>query len=93
MHDPFIRPMHRWTLRLTDLLRHLFLPAVTLSAATIAGTMRLQRTAMIQTLREDFVRAARARGSTSVAMVWRHAWRNALFPGAHPVRALPAGSS
>ena len=80
MHDPFISPDAPWTTRFTDLLRHLVLPAVTLSAVTIAGTMRLQRTAMIEALREDFVRAARARGLDEQRVVWRHAWRNALFP-------------
>ena len=80
MHDPFISADAPLLTRLADLLEHLVLPAVTLSAVTIAGTMRLQRTAMIETLREDFVRAARARGLGERRVVWRHAWRNALFP-------------
>jgi peptide/nickel transport system permease protein len=80
MHDPFIAPDAPFLTRLVDLLRHLVLPAITLSAVTIAGTMRLQRTAMIHSLREDFVRAARARGLSERRVVWRHAWRNALFP-------------
>jgi peptide/nickel transport system permease protein len=80
MHDPFISPDAPWTVRFMDIARHLILPALTLSAVTIAGTMRLQRTAMIQVLREDFVRAARARGLTEGQVVWRHAWPNALFP-------------
>jgi peptide/nickel transport system permease protein len=80
MHDPFISPDASLATRLIDLVRHLALPALTLSAVTIAGTMRLQRTAMIQSLREDFVRAARARGLTETRVVWHHAWRNALFP-------------
>ncbi|HKP30326.1 MAG TPA: ABC transporter permease [Gemmatimonadales bacterium] len=80
MHDPFIAPEAPFVTRLMDVLRHLVLPAITLSAVTIAGTMRLQRTAMIQTLREDYVRAARARGLEERRVVWKHAWRNALFP-------------
>lgn len=80
MHDPFIAPDAPFTTRLVDLLKHLVLPAATLSAVTIAGTMRLQRTAMLQSLREDFVRAARARGLREGHVIWRHAWRNALFP-------------
>ncbi len=80
MHDPLLSPDAPWTVRLVDLLKHLVLPAVTLSAATIAGTMRLQRTSMLQTLREDFVRAARARGLGERRVIWGHAWRNALFP-------------
>jgi peptide/nickel transport system permease protein len=80
MHDPFLAPDAPFLARLVDLVRHLVLPAITLSAVTIAGTMRLQRTAMIHSLREDFVRAARARGLSERQVVWRHAWRNALFP-------------
>jgi peptide/nickel transport system permease protein len=80
MHDPLLSPEASWTTQLLDLLRHLVLPALTLSAVTIAGTMRLQRTAMLETLREDFVRAARARGLSERRILWRHAWRNALFP-------------
>jgi len=80
MHDPLLSPDAPWGTRLLDLLRHLVLPAFTLSAVTIAGTMRLQRTAMLETLREDYVRAARARGLSERRVIWHHAWRNALFP-------------
>lgn len=80
MQDPLLSLDAPWTTRLFDLLRHLVLPALTLSAVTIAGTMRIQRTAMLETLREDFVRAARARGLAESRVVWHHAWRNALFP-------------
>lgn len=80
MRDPFIAPDAPFATRFADVLRHLVLPVLTLSAVTIAGTMRLQRTAMIETLREDFVRAAHARGLDERRVVWRHAWRNALFP-------------
>lgn len=66
--------------RAGDLLRHLILPALTLALVTIAATMRHQRTAMLQVLRQDYVRTARARGLTERQVVWRHAWRNGLFP-------------
>jgi peptide/nickel transport system permease protein len=42
--------------------------------------MRFQRTAMLEVLRLDFVRAARARGLPERRVIWRHAWRNALSP-------------
>jgi len=63
-----------------DVLRHLALPALTLSVITIAVTIRYQRTALIEVLRLDYVRAARARGLSERRVIWRHAWRNALFP-------------
>ncbi|MEO6055264.1 MAG: ABC transporter permease [Gemmatimonadales bacterium] len=63
-----------------DVLRHLVLPAVTLSIVSIAGTMRYQRDAMLETLRLPFVVTARAKGLSEREVTWRHAWRNALFP-------------
>ncbi|MEP7326480.1 MAG: ABC transporter permease [Gemmatimonadota bacterium] len=63
-----------------DVARHLVLPAVTLSVVSIAATMRYQRNAMIEVLRLDYIRTARAKGLSESAVVWRHGWRNALFP-------------
>jgi len=61
-----------------DRLRHLVLPALTLAAVSIASSMRYQRAAMLEALRQPFVVAARARGLTSDRVVWGHAWRSAL---------------
>jgi peptide/nickel transport system permease protein len=80
MHDPLLPSDAGTFTRALDLARHLVLPAVTLSVVTIAVTMRYQRTAMLEILRLDYVAAARARGLTESRVVWRHAWRNALFP-------------
>lgn len=66
--------------RLLDVAAHLVLPAITLSAVTIAGTMRYQRAAMLEVLRLPYIVTARAKGVPEDAVVWRHAWRNALFP-------------
>jgi peptide/nickel transport system permease protein len=63
-----------------DVLRHLVLPAVTLSAVSIAGAMRYQRSAMLEVLRLPYIVTARAKGLPEARVVWRHAWRNALFP-------------
>jgi peptide/nickel transport system permease protein len=63
-----------------DVLRHLVLPALTLSIVSIGGTMRYQRGAMIETLRLPYIVTARAKGLPERQVVWRHAWRNALFP-------------
>jgi peptide/nickel transport system permease protein len=80
MHDPLLPADATFFERAGDLLHHLVLPAVTLSIVTIAVTIRYQRTAMLEVLRLDFVRAARARGLTERQVIWRHAWRNAVFP-------------
>ncbi|HKV73422.1 MAG TPA: ABC transporter permease, partial [Gemmatimonadales bacterium] len=63
-----------------DLLRHLILPALTLSAVSIAATMRHQRSAMLEALRLDCVRTARAKGLTERQVLLHHAWRNAVGP-------------
>jgi peptide/nickel transport system permease protein len=62
-----------------DGARHLVLPAVTLSVVSIAGTMRYQRTAMLEALRFPYILTARAKGLTERRVLW-HGWRNALFP-------------
>jgi len=66
--------------RSVDLLRHLILPAVTLSAVSIAATMRHQRSAMLEALRLDCVRTARAKGLPERQVLFRHAWRNSIGP-------------
>jgi peptide/nickel transport system permease protein len=63
-----------------DVARHLILPAATLAIVSIAGTMRYQRSAMLETLRLPYIVTARAKGLTEGRVIWTHAWRNALFP-------------
>jgi peptide/nickel transport system permease protein len=63
-----------------DVLRHLILPVVTLSAVSIAATIRYQRSAMLEVLRLPYIVTARAKGLPEGKVVWGHAWRNALFP-------------
>jgi peptide/nickel transport system permease protein len=62
-----------------DVARHLVLPAITLSVVSIAGTMRYQRTAMLEALRLPYILTARAKGLSEGRVLW-HGWRNALFP-------------
>lgn len=80
MTDPLL-PLDAepWT-RALDLLRHLILPALTLSLTSIALTMRHQRAALLAVFRLDYVGAARARGLPERQVLWRHAWRNTLVP-------------
>jgi peptide/nickel transport system permease protein len=61
-------------------LRHLVLPAVTLGAALAAATMRMTRATMLEVLRADYVRTARAKGLSQRRVVWGHALRNARIP-------------
>lgn len=80
MTDPLLPPGAGPLDRGLDLLRHLVLPALTLSATSIAVTMRHQRAALLGVLREEYVAAARARGLPERQVLWRHAWRNTLVP-------------
>ncbi len=76
---------------LLDLLRHLVLPVVTLSLATMGGFIRYVRASMIETLRMDHVRTARAKGASEARVVLIHAFRNALIPVV-TIMALSFGS-
>ncbi|WP_406857994.1 ABC transporter permease [Alsobacter sp. KACC 23698] len=61
-------------------LRHLILPALTLGAALAAATMRMTRAAMLEVLRADYIRTARAKGIAPRRVIWRHALGNAQIP-------------
>jgi len=80
MTSPSLLADAAWGTRALDVARHLVLPAATLSIVTIAATIRYQRNAMIEALSQDYVRVAAAKGLSDRQVVWRHAWRNALFP-------------
>jgi peptide/nickel transport system permease protein len=60
--------------------RHLVLPALTLGTALAAFLARMTRAAMLESLREDYVTVARAKGLSSRAVLWKHAFRNAALP-------------
>ena len=70
-----------------DVLRHLVLPAATLSVVSIAGTMRYQRTAMIETLRLPYIVTARAKGLTDARSPGGTHGETRCFRD-HPVRSL-----
>jgi peptide/nickel transport system permease protein len=61
-------------------LAHLFLPALTLAFGLITTLTRLVRSAMLEVLREDHVRTARAKGQGEALVIVRHVLRNALIP-------------
>ena len=73
-----------------DLLVHLLMPAVTLGIVATSVIARLTRAGMLEQLRQDYVRSARARGEREFSVVFRHAFRNALV-GLVPVLGLQTG--
>ncbi|MFN3630880.1 MAG: ABC transporter permease, partial [Casimicrobiaceae bacterium] len=64
----------------TDGLRALILPSITLSLGTMTLIMRLVRSEMLEVLRTDFIKFARARGLTDRAIHFGHALKNTLVP-------------
>lgn len=63
-----------------DILHHLVLPAIVLSLGNIASVSRFTRSNMLDILKEDYIRTARAKGLRNKAIVYKHALRNALIP-------------
>ena len=66
--------------RLVDRARHLFLPALSLTLVLAAGIARYVRGSMLEVIRQDYVRTARAKGLPERRVVFKHALRNALLP-------------
>lgn len=65
---------------LGDIARHLVLPVFTLVVVNIAGDSRFVRASMLESMSQDFVRTARAKGLSGRRVVFRHAFRNAMLP-------------
>jgi len=63
-----------------DLLKHLILPALTLATGATALIARMTRSSMLEVIRQDYVRTARAKGLNERLTINRHALKNALIP-------------
>jgi len=64
----------------TDMLWHLVLPAITLGTASAAAVARLTRSSVLEIIRQDYVRAARAKGLAERVVIARHVLKNAFNP-------------
>jgi peptide/nickel transport system permease protein len=73
-----------------DLLRHLAMPAITLSVVATGVIARLTRAAMLDVLRQDYIRTARAKGLRERRVIYRHAFKAALV-SVIPVLGVQAG--
>ncbi|MEN0001086.1 MAG: ABC transporter permease, partial [Pseudomonadota bacterium] len=69
-----------WDAGLWPAIRALLLPAVALALPQAAILSRVTRSALLDTLREDYIRTARAKGLPRRHVLWNHALRNALIP-------------
>lgn len=66
--------------RLWDLAKHMIMPVMVSCASGIASWARYQRSSMLEVIRQDYIRTARAKGLTEKVVMGRHAVRNAAIP-------------
>jgi peptide/nickel transport system permease protein len=79
--------MHTFALKLrllppsgSESWKHLILPSVTIALSSVAFIARMTRSALLEHLREDYVRTARAKGLSERVVILKHALRNAFIP-------------
>ena len=63
-----------------DRMKHLLLPGVAMGIASAGSTARYMRSALLETIRQDYIRTARAKGLREGTVIVKHALRNALLP-------------
>ena len=63
-----------------DFLSHLILPIAVVTFGGLAGLSRYMRQSMLETVRQDYVQTARAKGLSEPTVIGKHALRNALLP-------------
>ena len=78
--DPVMHEYMGFGARVLDRLRHLILPAATLTVLAAGAVARYQRSALLDVLPADYIRTARLKGLTEREILRRHALRNALLP-------------
>ena len=69
-----------YTEQIIDLLHHLILPTIVLGSVSMAGRMRQMRANLLDTLLQDYVQTARAKGLSERTVIYKHALRNAINP-------------
>ena len=75
-----LRPGTSWPAALVQQVRFLAMPVITLALVQLGAYTRFMRGAMIEALRQDYARTARAKGVSESGVRWRHAFGNALAP-------------
>jgi peptide/nickel transport system permease protein len=69
-----------WTDRFWDLIAHLILPLAVTTFGGLASVSRYARTSMLEVIRQNYIRTARAKGLSEFQVIFRHALPNALIP-------------
>lgn len=75
-----VREEYEGWAKVRDVGEHLILPTVALSAASLARWVRYQRSSLLDTLSQDYIRTARAKGARERRVLFLHALRNAILP-------------
>ena len=65
---------------MVDVGKHLVLPTLVLAFSGVGSLMRYTRTSMLEVIKQDYIRTARAKGLSERTVIYRHALRNALIP-------------
>jgi peptide/nickel transport system permease protein len=65
---------------LAESIRHLIMPSICIGLVSSAGTARLTRSTMLEVIRQDYIRTARAKGLRENVVILRHAFKNASIP-------------
>lgn len=66
--------------RLWDYIKHLIMPVLAMSIGSIGSWARYQRSAFLETINQDYIRTARAKGLSNNTINWKHAMRNSCLP-------------
>lgn len=69
-----------WLVVWGDIAWHLVLPGIVLGLSSTASFMRYTRSSMLEVIRQDYIRTARAKGLKEKVVIYRHAFRNAVIP-------------
>lgn len=72
--------------------KHYILPSVAVAASALAGIMRMTRSSMLEVIRQDYVRTAKAKGASRSQVILKHSLRNALLPVITQIGMLIVGT-
>lgn len=79
LQDPLLMSNNLFD-KIKDVAWHLFLPSIVLGLNSTASFMRYTRSSMLEVVKQDYIRTARAKGLKEKTVIYRHAFRNAVIP-------------
>jgi peptide/nickel transport system permease protein len=79
LRDPLLMSTNPFD-KIKDMAWHLVLPSIVLGLNSTASFMRYTRSSMLEVIKQDYIRTARAKGLKEKTVIYRHAFRNAVIP-------------